>query len=456
MRSRCAVATLLLLTSWFRCSDALGVDDPPNIVLILSDDQAWTDYGFMGHPHVRTPNLDRLAANSLTYTRGYVTAPLCRPSLASILTGLPCHRHGVTGNDPAAGDPTIRNMESRRYPRHKELHDTLYDRLGSQPNFVRLLRAAGYDTLQTGKWWESDPRGFGFSHAMTHGDPSRGARHGDEGLDISRKGIEPVRRFLDAVGEGDDANPFFIWHAPLLPHTPHNPPPEFAANYRDASPSEPVARYWAMCEWFDHTCGELLSELGKRGLRESTVVVYITDNGWIQNPDVPDRFAQRSKTSPYEGGVRTPIMVSLPGQIQPEVDDQTLVSAIDIAPTLLALAGVTPDAPLPGIDLRDRPALRRRNAVYGADFAHDIPDVDSPLAGLESRYVVAGQWKLIDPAGNDRASELYDLTTDPHETDNIAGEHPNVAARLSAKLDEWWGSEQSSNGPQQPHAAASL
>jgi uncharacterized sulfatase len=146
------------------------VDSRPNVLLILSDDQAWTDYSFMGHPHISTPNLDQLAAESLTYTRGYVTSPLCRPSLASILTGLPTHIHGTTGNDPATGDPTVSNMASRRTPRHAPLHTTLYDRLGAAPNVARLLRDAGYQTLQTGKWWEADPKTFGFTSAMTHGD----------------------------------------------------------------------------------------------------------------------------------------------------------------------------------------------------------------------------------------------------------------------------------------------
>jgi len=420
-------------------SIALG-SQGPNFVLIISDDQAWTDYGFMGHLHVDTPNLDELAAESLTYTRGYVASPLCRPSLASILTGLPSHVHGNTGNDPATGDTTIRNMKSRAYPRHDSLHEVLYDRLRKLPNVVRVLQESGYATLQTGKWWEADPREFGFSRAMTHGDHARGARHGDDGLTISRQGIEPIREFLDGVVgvDGAEAKPFFIWHAPFLPHTPHNPPDELLAKYRKVAPTEPVASYWAMCEWFDQTCGELLTEIDHRGLRETTVVLYITDNGWIQHPMKANRFAPRSKTTPYEGGVRTPIMLRWPGHIAARLDTETLVSAIDIAPTILGISGMTVPKSMPGIDLRDTLALKQRRAVFGSDHPHNIPDVHAPTEGVESRYVIEGPWKLIAHGRPARKVELYHLEADPYEKVNLSEARPTVVSGLMVKIQRWW------------------
>lgn len=411
-----------------------------NILLILSDDQAWTDYGFMGHPHIETPCLDELAAASLTYTRGYVSAPLCRPSLASILTGLPAHVHGTTGNDPSTGDTSIRNMASRAYPRHAGLHERLYKRLRANPNFVRSLQQAGYATMQTGKWWEADPQSFGFDESMTHGDPTRGGRHGDKGLTISRDGIAPICKFLDDLPTGDAAKPFFIWHAPFLPHAPHNPPAELLEKYRKVAPGESVARYWAMCEWFDQTCEELLSEIGERGLSESTAILYICDNGWIQHPTQPNMYAPRSKLTPYEGGVRTPMMVHWPGHIESRLDIGTPVSAIDLAPTILNIAGVESPARLPGIDLRDSDALRIRNAVYGSDHPHDIPNVEKPAEGVESRYLVKGPWKLIVPSDSAQDVELYHLEADPHESTNLATAKPALVARLTDQLDAWWSS----------------
>jgi len=199
---------------------ALG-EERPNVVLILSDDHSWTDYSFMGHEVIETPALDQFAKESLTYTRGYVTSPLCRPSLASIFSGLHTPVHGITGND-------VRNGRDgkKRYSRTEEdgarVYEQMYAGFEKRDGIARLLTQAGYLTLQTGKWWEGKPQRHGFTHAMSHADPFRGGRHGDKGLEISRKGMKPIRDFMDEAAR--EKKPFFIWHAPFLPHTPHNPP----------------------------------------------------------------------------------------------------------------------------------------------------------------------------------------------------------------------------------------
>lgn len=416
---------------------AVGAESRPNILLIISDDQAWTDYSFMGHPHLDTPRLDQLAAESTTYTRGYVTSPLCRASLASIVTGLPTHRHGITGNDPAMPDGS-KGRPSRKKPQFRELHETLYRQFAEAPNIAELLQEAGYATMQTGKWWESDPKRFGFDTAMTHGDPARGGRHGDAGLEISRRGIEPIRAFLDGATSGESAQPFFIWHAPFLPHAPHTPPEELLKKYLPVAPSRPVALYWAMCEWFDQTCGELLDEIASRELKQETLIVYVVDNGWIQDPDQAHGHGPRSKRTPYEGGVRTPIMVRWPGQVAPRRDMSTLVSTIDIAPTILQAAGVDVPDSMSGIDLGNRESLRERNAAYGSAHPHDIADVSNSTAEVTARYIVAGPWKLIAFHDSPDRSELYHLEVDPHEEVNLAKSRPEVVARLRRQLDAWW------------------
>src|SRR5438552_1926185 len=110
---------------------------PPNIVFIISDDQAWSDYGFMGHPHIATPRLDRLAAESVTFQRGYTPVPLCRPSLSSIVTGLYPHQHGVTGNDPQLPDPGVNAMTARTNPKYARYYETMIGNFSRQPNLVR-------------------------------------------------------------------------------------------------------------------------------------------------------------------------------------------------------------------------------------------------------------------------------------------------------------------------------
>lgn len=429
---------------------SLALARQPNVVLIISDDHAWNDYGFMGHEIIETPRLDHLAEESVTFTRGYVTVPLCRPSLASLFTGLHPHRSGITGNDLAqagGGKKVPRNTEAGA-----KLHQQLYDGFSKCPSLAGLLKESGYLTLQTGKWWESDPKNHGFTHAMTHGDPNRGGRHGDVGLEVSRKGIPAIQSFLDEAGKDD--KPFFIWHAPFLPHTPHNPPKALFEKYKALVESPSVARYYAMVDWFDQTCGELLDELDKRKLTENTVVMYVTDNGWIQNPK-GGGYAPLSKQDVHEGGVRTPVMVRWPGTLEPRMDKKTAVSSLDIPVTILEVAGVAPPSAMTGLDLRDRTAIEQREAILGADYTHDIRDVDDRTGNLESTFVVAGPWKLIrhNPAHFPPPSyggtpngkkwntkgepELYQLLEDPWEEKNLATERPEVMKRLGATLDEW-------------------
>lgn len=391
----------------------------PNVVIILSDDHAWSDYGFMGHETIQTPHLDRLAGDSLVFTRGYVPTSLCRASLMSLITGLYPHQHLVTGNDAPKG--TDRNEMLK----HIDRLPTIPKQLGSQ----------GYLSLQTGKWWEGNHQRGGFTHGMTHGDTSRGGRHGDEGLKIGRQGIKPITEFLDSAGD----KPFFIWYAPMLPHQPHNPPQRLLKKYADKTDSPHVAKYWAMVEWFDETCGELLEELENRKLADNTLVLYLADNGWIQEPEKPT-FAARSKRSRYDGGLRTPVMLRWPGKIKPRRDDKTLVSSIDLAPTILSACGVKEVADLPGVDLLPN-ALRQeklnRETLFGAIFEHDIPDIDRAGPGLQHRWCIHQQWKLIASKVGDEV-ELYDLLSDPQEQKNLATKQAEVVDSLGEKLAAWW------------------
>jgi arylsulfatase A-like enzyme len=404
---------------------------PVNVVLIIGDDQGWQDFGFMGHPTIRTPNLDRLAAQSLVFTRGYVPSSLCRPSLATLATGLYPHQHFLTSNDPPAGVPPAKRQA---------LREEQIQYIEKVPTLPRLLAQRGYLSLQTGKWWEGHWSRGGFTHGMTHGDPKRGGRHGDEGLRIGREGLEPIFQFVRDCGN----RPFFIWYAPFLPHEPHNPPKDLLNKYLPLTDSPHIAAYWAMCEWFDQTCGELINFLDRSGLGQRTLIVFVVDNGWIQNPQGRG-FAPKSKRSPYDGGLRTPIMLRLPGVIEPYRDDQTPVSSVDIVPTILHLCGIPVPAEMPGINLLDRQALAKREAIFGATFTHDAVDVHRPASSLMYRWCIEGWWKLIVPH---RANvpedglELYNLEHDPHEEKNLAEEKPEVVERLRRRIEGWWSVEQ--------------
>jgi len=395
----------------------------PNVLLILSDDQTWTDFGFMGHPTIRTPHLDRLASQSATFTRGYVPTSLCRASLVSIITGLYPHQHRITSNDPPRG------TDRRQMLRHLSGLDTL----------PRWLAPAGYLSLQTGKWWEGHYALGGFTHGMTHGDPLRRGRHGDEGLKIGREGLEPIFDFV----HGCQDRPFFIWYAPFLPHEPHNPPQRLLDKYTTPDRPAKLAKYWAMCEWFDETCGQLLDFLDAEKLSDNTLVAFVVDNGWIPElgptKTTRGRFAPKSKLSPYDGGLRTPILLRWPGHIEPGARTE-LVSSIDLAPTVLAACGVDADSSLPGINLLDVCAGQapQREALFGALYSHDAQDVDRPAANVTHRWCVDGWWKLIVPQESAQAAELYDLEHDPLEDHDLAATQPEIVKRLRTQVDDWW------------------
>jgi len=410
------------LAAWFLCACGLvsAADARPNVLLILGDDQSWTDFGFTGHPVIRTPNLDKLATQSAHFTQAYVPSSLCRPSLMTILTGLYPHQHFIVGNDPPRG--TDRGQMLRR--------------IETIPSWTRLLAANGYAGFQGGKWWEGSPQLGGFTDFMSHGDPSRGGRHGDVGLKIGRETMEPLFQFL----KNRKDQPWFAWYAPMMPHTPHNPPARLLAKYARPELHEKIAKYYAMCEWFDETVGQILEFLDREGLAENTIVLFAVDNGWITNLGPGGgAYAPRSKRSPYEMGLRTPLFVRWPGHVPPG-ERKEFASTLDLCPTILAACDVPVPPNLPGQNLLDLLAgkVRPREELYGEIFAHDVADLNDPIASLEYRWLRAGRYKLIlgtDPAF---APELYDLETDRLETRNLAGEQPERVAQMRQRLELWW------------------
>ena len=441
---------------------SLAAATPPNIVFIISDDHAWTDYGFMGHPQIETPNLDRLQASSAAFTRGYVPTALCRPALACFANGLYAHQSKITGNDPsplpgmtgggkAKGAKGAKAKAGGEPEAYKALRGQLIDHFYEHPALPAMLAKQGYLSHQSGKWWEGAPQRAGFTHAMTRGFPQPGGRHGDDGLKIGRVGMEPVFGFIDhALAE---KKPFFLWYAPFMPHTPHTPPDRLFQKYKAKGiASDHVARYYAMVEWFDETCGQLIDRIEQKGQMENTLFVYVADNGWIQDPN-SQGYAPRSKQSANEGGTRQPILFSWKGVIQPGKRGEQLCSSIDIVPTALAAAGAEIPANLPGLNLL--PILKSgaptpRQEVFGETFAHDVADIDNPQASLIYRWVIDGRWKLLltydgklgryasSHPRTEKRPQLFDLLADPHEDRNLAKDHPDLVARLAAKLQAWW------------------
>ncbi len=463
-------AFILLLCSCENSkSQKLEEENPPNIIFILSDDQSWGDYSFMDHPHIQTPHIDQLAKESATYTRGYVTSPLCGPSLASIITGKYAFQHGQTGNDAGNSNRNASEWMTRGYPDHevkkvkKKSVNYLYSKVRNdrfdliKAKFYKhklltdYLSTKGYRSFQSGKWWLGSWEEGKFDTGMTHGDYQRKGRHGDEGLKIGREGMDPIFNFIDQTQK--DNVPFFVWYAPFLPHTPHNPPEELLLKYLKVAPNESVAKYWAMCEWLDQTVGDLMNHLKEKSLEENTLIVYTSDNGWIQS-EKQNRYAPRSKRAPHEGGIRTPIMFKLPGKIQPEINRSTLVSNIDLVPTVLSFLNVTEES-LPGLNVMDKEKLNERETLFIECYNHDILNVEKPTETILYKVALNKKWKLMvpnkdlvirdftDPQSNyygfySNQIQLFDLEQDPKEELNLAEKHPEIVEKMSRQIEQWW------------------
>ena len=437
---------LLLLTVVIVSTSAFAADKP-NIVLIISDDHAFTDYGFMGHEAIQTPNLDKVASQSVLFRRGYVPTALCRPALMTLVTGTYSHRNFITGNDPAKNKINDDYVKDKGKTAKAQLIDNI-DRFETLPQALAKL---GYLSHQSGKWWEGSYQRGGFTHGMTRGYPDKGGRHGDDGLKIGREGFKPINDFMDeAIAQ---EKPFFLWYAPFLPHTPHNPPKRLMDKYTAEKRPKFIARYFAMVEWFDETIGQLMQSLEDKGVAENTLVIYVTDNGWIQNAN-NGSYAPRSKRSPYEGGIRTPIMYHWPGKIAPS-DRPELATSIDIYPTILAAAGSDIPNDRPGLNLLPYLVDEKpidRDHIFGESFAHDIADIYNPEASLIHRWVIQGHLKLLLTYDGIHGRmkyppktfepQLYDLKTDPFEKNNLAKDHPEKVKKLTALLNSWYQPEQ--------------
>jgi len=455
---RRAIQVCGLLAVWLAAPLSAGVaraaDDRPNIVLILSDDQNWRDYSFTDeNPDVSTPNIDALASEGVLISRSYVPTAICRASLATLFTGLHSVTTGITGNEPlpvgSAEFDRVDGVSQRILRRNVAFHATL----------PRILGRLGYRSLQTGKWWEGDYQRAGFDEGTTR-DRSKVLGH-PSARSIGRAGLEPIADFIERA-VSDDV-PFLISYAPLLPHVPHTPPARFrerfAARIASGALTRNQANYLAMVEWFDETVGELRALLqsatGRAGrpVEDDTLYVYLVDNGWA--PLLEGRQdavgAPRGKRSPYEDGVRNPMVLYWKGEIFDERSieqkrgDTRLASTTDLLPTLLALVGAGDQLPplAQGVDLLGE----SRNEVFGDSYTMRIPVAtadgfvyDQRERARRARWLVEGRYKLIVPDTSDygEAPQLFDLLADPAERKDLASAQPDRVQRMRERVDQWW------------------
>lgn len=429
----------------------------PNVVMIVADDQSYRDFGFMGNTLVHTPHIDRLAARSARYLHGYVPMSVCRPSLATLLTGLHPHQHGIHFNHPPPGLKAMRRMTAEQYRRTRSTADYLIQNV---PTLPRILARHGYACLQTGKHWEADFRTAGFTQGMTLGRPAQrlsqitGTRkqangewvahgNGDAGLVIGRETMQPIRDFIELhAGQ----RPFFVWYAPFLPHTPFDAPERFRRLYEGRRVPEHLLPYYAEIARFDATVGELVGYLKRRTLLENTLIVLVSDNGFRPSADSRPRHNTRSKLSQYEDGLRTPILIRWDGHTRPSEHLQ-LVQTVDLLPTIVSAVGLADEITgrMRGRNLM--PSATGRAAlepqpVFGAIYPNDAVQLGRPSVHVRGRWMRDGRYKLIVPGPGLAPVQqaLFDLRDDPREMFNLVQDsaHAERVANMARRLDMWW------------------
>jgi len=434
----------------------------PNILIILADDMGWADAGCYGADLHETPNIDRLAGESVRFTDAYAM-PVCSPTRGSLLTGRHAARIHIT----------IWAEGSQEGPKGRKLlqADSLHDLPHTETTLAKHLHDAGYFTALVGKWHLGDAGFFPETHGFdvniggTHwGAPqtywwpySGTGRYGKEfryvpHLEFGKPGeyltdrlTDEALRVIDHAGE----RPFFLYLAHHAPHTPIEAKAEdvkyFESKLRPGT-NHRNAVYAAMIRSFDDNVGRVLSHLRVRGLEQNTIVIFLSDNGGYTGTDkqsgqtvpVTNNAPLRSgKGSCYEGGTRVPLMIRWPGVSVKAAECREPVTVMDIFSTLLAAGGVQPpaDVKLDGLDLKpllvNPSAKLERDAVF-FHYPHYY-ETTTPVGAIRAR-----DWKLLEYFEDNRV-ELYNLKDDPSEKTDLAKQQPDKAAELLARLHAWRG-----------------
>ena len=416
-------------------------DDRPNVLLILVDDLGCRDLAAEGHPYHATPNLDRLAVQSVRFTNAYTNAPNCAPTRASIVTGRYSPRHGVlTVNSSARGKKANRLVEP---PPNKHVLDE------SETTIAEVLHANGYRTAFLGKWHVGkDPTTQGFDynvgggsigHPKSYLSPYKNAALSD-GPDgeylIDRMGAE-AERMIEQLDE-DGTAPWFVMYCPYAVHTPIQAPKARVQEYLSAHPdlNRKQATYALMVERMDAAIGRAVD-----AVPEDTFVIFLSDNGGY-GPITSHAPYRGSKGMLYDGGVRTPLYVRGPN-LNPTTISTPVIS-LDVFATILALAKVV-SPPNDGVPLLSD-AITARGPIfwhfpvyleaYNRKSERDAREPARPWRTTPVGGMREGDWKLLE-FFEDGGIELYNLEADPGERVNLASSEPDRAAAMLKALRTW-------------------
>lgn len=411
---------LILIILGLTISSCSKQDHPPNIIIILTDDQGWGDIASHGNPDIDTPNLDELAKAGARFDRFFVS-PVCAPTRASLLTG---RDHLRTGTQWVTYG--LENMNA------------------SEVTFGEVFKEAGYQTGLFGKWhngshYPMDPNGQGF-------DTFFGFKQGhwnnyfDTELEYNGEWVKTEGFITNVLTdsalafiEKNQNTPFLAFIPYNAPHSPFQVPDQYFDKYKALGLDDKNASVYGMIENIDDNVGRIIERLDRLNLAENTIVIFMTDNG----PNGGDRFNGNMKgwkAKVDEGGVRVPFFMKWPAKIKPETVVEELTAHIDFLPSIIDLAGIDFE-PVHEIDGRSFAPLL---------FDDSAPWSDRFLFTHQSRWdslemypasVRNNQYRLVRYG---ESWELYDLTNDSTQSTDISGAHPEVVNEMSSAYDKWF------------------
>ena len=421
----------------------------PNIILLIGDDQGYPYFGFMGAEYVQTPNMDSLAANGTLFTNGYVSDNHCRPSLQTLFTGLLPIDYYSKSDSLFKAISTQKQIPKDSIVKFRQYFNLRALDLPYFQTLPKMLRKKGYVSFQGGKWWEFTYQNGGFTHGMTKGWTEEEQKTGNwfekhmggDGMDLARVTNQPAYDFL----EDTKGKPFFMWFAPSLPHYPFDAPKKYYDLYKEQDMSESAKQYYANCTWFDDAWGEMVAYLKKNNLYENTLIIYVNDNGWEQEPkqefwDDPMRShngGDKGKGSIYDMSFRTPIIFAWPKGIQKGIRKEALIHSADIPATILDYVGI--DIPKDFYGKSYRPILdgktdSLRTNVFGNVITTRSKDPKNVMGDhVEGYWIREGKWFLRWHITHNEL-ELFDIEQDPKNDKDLSSEYPNVLINLQTKL----------------------
>jgi len=451
---------LMCLGSWPRLASAAPKS---NVVFILADDLGWRDLSGEGSTFYESPNIDRIAADGMRFTRGYAACQVCSPSRAAIMTGKNPVRTGIT-DYIGAPEGTAWKRNTRVLPAHYA-----HQLPASEVTMAEAFREAGYRTYFAGKWHlggqGSYPEDHGFEiNVGGHeaGTPPGGffapyrnpkMEDGPPGESLPIRLGRETARFIDRHKD----EPFFAYLAFYSVHAPIQTSKARWSNYRAKAAQQPAPEhrflidrtspvrqvqdhplYAGMVEAMDDAVGLVLEALERNGLSDRTIVVFTSDNGGVSAGDgkaTSNLPLRGGKGRQWEGGLREPFYIKWPGVTQPGSTSAVPVIGTDFYPTLLEMAGLParPEQHLDGVSLV--PLLKGGGTLPDRPLFWHYPHYGNQ-GGEPSSILREGDWKLIH-YHEDGRDELYNLDTDPGEGTDLAAQEPRRVQAMRARLEAW-------------------